>query len=999
MSAEDTVSGTAAGDATLPDVVDAGGGTTIPSAEGNLTVGTLADETRGSAVHDPAATTVEGGVGDYALGDVLLDTYEVLSDPIKGGMGRVYKVRHKGWNIDLACKQPHAELFQTEEQKETFIAECDAWINLGLFQHIVSCYYVRKVDGIPTIFSEWVEGGSLANWMESGKLYEGSEDDQLERILKIAYEYADGLDYAHDAGIIHQDVKPDNVLLTPDCAVKVADFGIARARQGLAKPSALHGKANTMVADGGFYTPAYCSPEQMSGTELTRRTDIWSWAVTVLEMFVGDRPWPNGVVAGTAYEEYLEQARVPVPEQIRKILGQCFNREEGMRPASFLAITAIVGPLLDDLFETEFDERISEHAVETPDALNNRALSYCDLGMSDEAESRWEKALEIEPSHLDSLYNRTLHRWRNGSIGLEEANSTMAYIQGEHKKGDRSKYLLARFYLESGNHEAALDRLSKLRNRKDYPDIPALTAYAQSAPSPGAGTGFDGGLGLSSYYAFSKVVDATVAALDEWDYEQLLAQSKRALDASNPARAMDLLDQAATYHGAKDSGEIITLRQTVGRYCHVRGVKAFKYLRKVKKGSKESSIVVSPHSRYFGLGSEVYKFCGEDDNEQVYSRRPYSLPEDCKVIGWSPDDRFVIAQKTPSSANADPGEGVGKTTICIYSMELKEVGQLWMLTYVCTLQVPLEKPLVKMAQDNNRLLLAGEDKTTGKASITLWDRSLGKPLAFTSPDLTLVDILFAEDDREAIIVSEEKIVTWDFATGGLTDLLAACSEKPGSAINDYSLSSDGRRALVTLCGGEGAGSKDEAGNAVGIYDTGTYECVSLFRGSFRKAQFLPIPRYFVTLGADSTAQLWDCEQGVCLSSMPLKRHSSEVLSVAHSGNYVLTSYRSTCVLRIDYEYELPGSQDWDDGVKPYLDRFARSRPENSAWDTTKRMLRAELGAYGFGWVSEEKAEAYVENAIRTQAEAPKKKKKSWLRALLDDAKDEADRRRGTNGGA
>ncbi|MDR3298770.1 MAG: serine/threonine protein kinase, partial [Candidatus Accumulibacter sp.] len=222
-------------------------------------------------------------------GALLLDTYRVESDAIQGGMGKVWRVRHTGWNADLAMKQPKAELFRNERQKSDFIHECEAWIKLGLHPQIASCYYVREINGIPSIFAEWMDGGSLKGWINSGRLYEGDARLGLERVLDIAIQFGRGLHYAHEQGLIHQDVKPDNLLLTPEGGAKVADFGIARARALLAAQDTDLPADATLVSASGAYTPAYCSPEQINGETLTRRTDIYSWAVSVLEMFLGER--------------------------------------------------------------------------------------------------------------------------------------------------------------------------------------------------------------------------------------------------------------------------------------------------------------------------------------------------------------------------------------------------------------------------------------------------------------------------------------------------------------------------------------------------------------------------------------------------------------------------------------------------------------------------------------------------------------------------------------
>ena len=126
-------------------------------------------------------------VSAYEKGSTILETYRVESNAIEaGGMGRVWRVYHTSWNTDLAMKQQRAEYFATEKQKADFTRECETWINLGLHPNIVSCYYVREIDGIPTIFAEWMDGGSLADAIETGKLYEGTEAEQQERILDIA---------------------------------------------------------------------------------------------------------------------------------------------------------------------------------------------------------------------------------------------------------------------------------------------------------------------------------------------------------------------------------------------------------------------------------------------------------------------------------------------------------------------------------------------------------------------------------------------------------------------------------------------------------------------------------------------------------------------------------------------------------------------------------------------------------------------------------------------
>jgi serine/threonine protein kinase len=205
-----------------PDVAGVGG-----KMEANRNVAT-------SAAHDPQALrSAEAQVAlEWKVGDVILDLYELKQVHESGGMGLVYRAHHRGWNTDLAVKTPRSDYFKTEAQKENFARECETWINLGLHPHIVSCHYVRTLGGIPRVFAEYVEGGSLKDWIDSRKLYAGGPQEVLKRILDIAIQMAWGLHYAHEheQGLVHQDVKPANVLMMPDGTAKVSDFGLARAR-------------------------------------------------------------------------------------------------------------------------------------------------------------------------------------------------------------------------------------------------------------------------------------------------------------------------------------------------------------------------------------------------------------------------------------------------------------------------------------------------------------------------------------------------------------------------------------------------------------------------------------------------------------------------------------------------------------------------------------------------------------------------------------------------
>ena len=371
-------------------------------------------------------------------------------------MGRVYRVHHKGWNLDLAAKVPLAEFFRTDAQKEGFIRECEAWVDLGLHPHTVSCHYLRKLGEVPVVFAEFVKGGSLKDWIDSKKLYEGGPEEALKRILDIAIQMAWGLHYAHEKGLIHQDVKPANVMMENDGTAKVTDFGLAKARAESGEALCGSGGRSILASYGGM-TLAYCSPEQAliaalqrSGTDrstwpkLTRRTDIWSWAVSVLEIFIGEVMWQSGLAAPGVLRGYLESAdggiEMPrMPSGLAELLSDCLQLNAHDRPKDMGDVVV----RLREVYVTQTSEdyaRPEPKAVELlPDSLNNRALSLWELGKAEQAIGSWEGSLQHDPLHLAAAYNLGLIHWRKGSIGIWTCSGVLSTLGRPKPASGRSR--------------------------------------------------------------------------------------------------------------------------------------------------------------------------------------------------------------------------------------------------------------------------------------------------------------------------------------------------------------------------------------------------------------------------------------------------------------------------------------------------------------------------------------------------------------------------------
>jgi len=268
--------------------------------------------------------------GEWSAGQTILADFVMERVLGEGGMGKVYLLKSKTTGMRFAVKRAKG---LNDADRRNFLAELQTWIDLPEHPNLVPCRFFRTVGNEVLIFAEFVEGGSLKDWIDSGKLYEGGKAKALERILDTAIQFAWGLHCVHEMGLVHQDVKPANVMMVSQVAVqglkpRVTDYGLARARAAAGERYEPELGRSILVSSGG-YTPAYCSPEQLSSQKLDRSTDLWSWGVSVLEMFQGEVTWRSGSVAAEALESFLEhngeEENIPaMPSEVAVILWGCF---------------------------------------------------------------------------------------------------------------------------------------------------------------------------------------------------------------------------------------------------------------------------------------------------------------------------------------------------------------------------------------------------------------------------------------------------------------------------------------------------------------------------------------------------------------------------------------------------------------------------------------------------------------------------------------------------
>jgi serine/threonine protein kinase/lipopolysaccharide biosynthesis regulator YciM len=296
-------------------------------------------------------------VSPWKVDRVILNEYIIERELGEGGMGKVYLLKSRTTSMRFAVKRTKG---LSDKARRDFLAELQTWIDLPEHPNLVPCRFFRTVGDEVLIFAEYVEGGSLKDWIDSRKLYEGGQKKALERILDLAIQFAWGLHCVHELGLVHQDVKPANVMVAPSTnsgqgklnvavqgvKARVTDYGLARARAAGGERYVPELGRGLLVSSGG-YTQAYCSPEQAAGRKLDQRTDVWSWGVSVMEMFHGGVSWYSGSIAAEALEAFLEhngeEEHIPaMPAEVAAVLKGCFQRDPAQRWEDLAAVVQML---------------------------------------------------------------------------------------------------------------------------------------------------------------------------------------------------------------------------------------------------------------------------------------------------------------------------------------------------------------------------------------------------------------------------------------------------------------------------------------------------------------------------------------------------------------------------------------------------------------------------------------------------------------------------------
>jgi len=304
-----------------------------------------ADATRGVA---PTSATSAATVTAEAVrvaargprpGDSFAGRYDVLSVLGRGGMGSVYQVLDRELDEEVALKVLTPEAFAEGTHAVQTLRQEIRLARKITHPNVVRTHDLGEADGVRFLTMEYVPGTTLREVLDRRGAV------ALAPGVQIAKQLCRGLGAVHEAGIIHRDIKPQNIMVLPNGVVKLMDFGIARAAEG-DETSALDGQT--------VGTPYYMSPEQAMGRDLDARSDLYAVGVVLFELFTGQRPFP-GRDAAAVMHQHVSTApprptalRPDLPEYLERVVLACLAKRPERRPASaadlYGALTRVAVP-------------------------------------------------------------------------------------------------------------------------------------------------------------------------------------------------------------------------------------------------------------------------------------------------------------------------------------------------------------------------------------------------------------------------------------------------------------------------------------------------------------------------------------------------------------------------------------------------------------------------------------------------------------------------------
>ena len=353
-------------------------------------------------------------------GIVLGKRYEVLSKIGAGGMADVYKGKDTMLNRYVAIKVLKKEYREDENFVRKFHSEAQAAAGL-LNPNIVNVYDVGEDRGLYYMVMELVEGITLKEYIEKkGKL-------SHKEVISIAIQMCNGIGAAHAAGIVHRDIKPQNVMISRDGKVKVTDFGIAKA------------VSSNTISSNAMGSVHYTSPEQARGGYSDAKSDIYSIGITLYEMVTGRVPFDGESTVEVAMKHLQQEITPPseyapdIPYSLEQIILKCTQKNSERRYASTADLTrdlkrSMMDP--DGDFVVIPPLRNADTVIITDDELDDIRSSYDDYDDEDDyGDDDYDGADDHDDDYGDDRYDDDDEEYDDddydGRKGTEEVNPRM----------------------------------------------------------------------------------------------------------------------------------------------------------------------------------------------------------------------------------------------------------------------------------------------------------------------------------------------------------------------------------------------------------------------------------------------------------------------------------------------------------------------------------------------------------------------------------------------
>jgi serine/threonine protein kinase len=269
-----------------------------------------------------------------------LKNYVVEAMLGQGGMGVVYRGRDTKLGRSVALKVLPPELVRDEDRRRRFVQEART---ASAVNHpaIAQIYEIEAEGDLAFIVMEYVDGSTVRQLVERGEL-------DVSAAIEVGIQVADALDRAHQAGIVHRDIKSDNIMVTKDGHPKILDFGLAKLLDlASGDPDATRAETLALTQSGMVLgTVAYMSPEQARGLPADKRSDIFSFGVVLYEMATGKLPFQGQSALDTMHAiafdatRPITTVRAGLPYSLQRIVDRCLQKKAEERYQDMGAVTA-----------------------------------------------------------------------------------------------------------------------------------------------------------------------------------------------------------------------------------------------------------------------------------------------------------------------------------------------------------------------------------------------------------------------------------------------------------------------------------------------------------------------------------------------------------------------------------------------------------------------------------------------------------------------------------